>query len=160
MFDPWTTPRLHQAAPDARILVLLRDPLARLRSGLRHVAFHYPGDLHPRMVSEAIEFGRYAGQLTRLTDSFPRDQILVLQFERCLEDAEAQLALTFAFIGVDPGFVPPDLHQPVNEGQGPPVPVPSDLQDEARRLYRADLEVLRADWPEIDLDLWPSMAAP
>jgi hypothetical protein len=160
MFDPWTTPRLHQAAPDARILVLLRDPLARLRSGLRHVTFHYPGDLHPRMVSEAIEFGRYAGQLTRLTDSFPRDQILVLQFERCLEDAEAELARTFAFIGVDPGFVPPDLHQPVNEGQGPPITVPSDLQDVARGLYRADLEVLRADWPEIDLDLWPSMATP
>ena len=160
MFDPWTTPRLHQAAPDARILVLLRDPVARLRSGIRMVVFHHPSDMHPRMISEAIELGRYASQLTRLTDHFPRAQILVLQFERCLEDSEGQLARTFDFLGVDSGFVPADLHQPVNEGQGPLITVPSDLIDVARHLYRADVDVLRADWPEIDLDLWPSLATP
>jgi hypothetical protein len=158
MFDPWTPRRLHQAAPDARILVILRDPVARLRSGMRHLAFHYPGEIHPRMVDEAIEFGRYAGQLARLTEHFPRQQILVLQFEKCLENAERELARTYRFIAVDPAFVPADLHEPANEGQGPPVTVPSDLIDVARSLYRADAERLRAEWPEIDLDLWPSVA--
>ena len=76
-----------------------------------------------------------------------------------MEDAEAQLARTYDFIGVDP-VSSPDLHEPVNEGQGPPVTVPSDLLEVARHLYRADVDTLRADWPEIDLDLWPSLAGP
>jgi hypothetical protein len=78
--------------------------------------------------------------------------------ERCVANAESELARTFEFIGLDPGFVPPDLHDPVNEGQGPPVTVPSDLLEVARSLYRADAEELEADWPEIDLALWPSLS--
>jgi hypothetical protein len=157
MLDPWTAQRLHRAAPDARILVILRDPVARLRSGLRHVAYHYYGRPHPRLVSEAIDFGRYAEQLTRLARHFSRSQILVLQFERCVVDPEGELARTYEFIGVDPGFVPGDLRDPVNESKGPPVAVPSDLMDVARRLYLADVDQLRSDWPEIDLDLWPGV---
>jgi hypothetical protein len=159
MFDPWTPQRLHRAAPDARVLVLLRDPFARLRSGLRHDFYRYSGQLHPRMVCEAIAFGRYAEQLARLVQHFPRAQVLVLQFERCVDDPEGELARTFEFIGVDPAFVPGDLRDPVNESQGPPVTVPSDLLDVARDLYQADVDRLRSDWPEIDLRLWPGLAS-
>jgi hypothetical protein len=77
--------------------------------------------------------------------------------ERSIADAEPELARTYEFIGLDPNFVPPDLHEPVNEGQGPSVTVPSDLLEVARSLYRSDAETLRADWPEIDLSLWPSL---
>jgi hypothetical protein len=158
MFDPWTAGRLHRAAPDARLLVILRDPVARLLSGLRDTAYHYYGDPHPRLVSEAIEFGRYGDQLQRLAANFPRSQILVLQLERCIQDPERELARTYEFIGVDPGFLPSDLREPVNESKGPPVAIPSDLVDVARLMYLDDARSLRCHWPEIDLELWPSMA--
>ncbi len=159
MLDPWTPERLSRAAPDARILVLLRDPIARLRSGLRYLAFRYPGPLHPRLVVEAIAYGRYGEQLERLARHFPRAQVLVLQLERCVADPEGELARTFDFIGVDPSFVPDDLHDPVNEGQGPASSVPSDLIECARELYVADATSL-SDWPEIDLGLWPAVTPP
>jgi hypothetical protein len=158
MFDPWTARRLHRAAPDARILLILRDPVARLLSGLRDAAYHYYGDPHPRLVSEAIEFGRYGEQLRRLAANFQRSQILVLQLERCILDPERELARTYEFIGVDPGFVPADLREPVNESKGPPVGIPSDLVDVARLMYLDDAVSLRCDWPEIDLELWPGIA--
>ena len=107
MFDPWTARRLQRAAPDARILAILRDPVARLLSGLRHTAYHDYGHPHPRLVSEAIEFGRYGEQLQRLAANFARSQILVLQLERCIQDPERELARTYEFIGVDPGSCPP-----------------------------------------------------
>jgi hypothetical protein len=158
MMDQWTARRLYQAAPEARILVILRDPVARLRSGVHHIAYHEYGHPHPRLVSEAIEFGRYAEQLTRLASHFPRSQILVLQYERCVTDPDGELAKTYDFIGVDSAFVPKELHDRVNESEGPAVPVPSDLLDVARGLYLADVELLRRQWPEIDLGLWPGVA--
>lgn len=157
MLEPWTPGRLRRAAPDVRVLTILRDPVARLRSGLRHASYHYYGRPDPRLVTEAIEFGRYADQLDRLADVFPREQILVLQFERCLEDPEGELARTYRFIGADPGFVPADLRTPVNESKAPPVTVPGDIVEVARNLYREDIDRLRTGWPEIDPDLWPSL---
>jgi len=160
LYDPWTAHRLHVAAPDARILVILRDPVARLLSGLRDAAYHYYGDPHPRLVSEAIEFGRYGEQLDRLAAQFPRSQILVLQLERCILEPESELARTYEFIGADPAYVPADLHDPVNEAKGPPITVPSDLVDVARDMYRDDLDRLRAGWPELDLGMWPGVSGP
>jgi Sulfotransferase domain len=156
MLDLSTPHRLKMSAPDARILVLLRDPIARLRSGLRHMASHHPGRLHPRLVNDAIAFGRYGEQLDRLSRQFSSSRILILQFERCVQDPEMELARTFDFIGVDRGFVPDSLHNPVNEGQGPKLSIPSDFIEYARELYRADAKLL-SRWPEIDLELWPEM---
>jgi hypothetical protein len=156
MLDLSTPRRLKMSAPDARILVLLRDPIARLRSGLRHMAFHHPGRLHPRLVNDAIAFGRYGEQLDRLSRQFSSSQILILQFERCVQDPEGELARTFEFIGVDSSFVPESLHNPVNEGHGPQLAIPSDFIEYARELYLADAQLL-SKWSEIDLELWPAM---
>ncbi len=158
MLDPGTPRRLRQAAPDARLLVLLRDPLARFSSGLRHHK-RSQSALHPRFVLESFERGRYASQLAQLTTHFPREQVLVLQLERCSTTPEAELARTFEFIGADPSFCPPDLHERFHEGQGPVVKVPSDLLEFARQEYTLDARRLASDWPEIDLDLWPGVSS-
>jgi hypothetical protein len=156
MLDPWTPQRLRRCASDARLLVLLRDPIARLRSGLSHTDFHSGGRLRPRLLNESIDYGRYGEQLERLARHFPLEQILVLQFERCVQDPERELARTFAFIGVDAGFVPQDLHDPVNQQRATGPPIPPDIFASAREIYVADRERL-PDWAEIDLELWPEV---
>jgi hypothetical protein len=156
MLDPWTASRLHQSAPEARLLVLLRDPMARMNSALRHSVEKY-GWLSPRVIALAIERSCYVDQLDRVLRWFPRDQVLVLQFEKCVQEPEAELARTFQFLGVDPGFVPKDLRRPVNETRVTAVTVASDIQDLARELFVADRERIRSDWPELDIDLWPGL---
>ncbi len=153
MLDPWTPRQLRRSAPGARILVLLRDPTARLRSGLRHVTRQYSDELDPRFVNEAVSFGLYGEQLERLARHYPREQILVLQLERCIEDPQGELARTFAFIGVDPSFVPEGLHDRVNESRRTDLTIDSDLIDHARELYAADRNLL-SEWDGIDFDLW------
>ena len=46
--------------------------------------------------------GIYADQLQRLWNAFPREQVLVLQYERCVADPASELRRTYAFIGLEP----------------------------------------------------------
>ena len=107
---PWAPPMVKLAAPEARAIVLLRDPVARYISGLSHYdrggmveeedglerAF---GD-RLRVVTDAISRGMYATQLEWLMEAYPADRLLVLQYERCASDAAGQLARTYAFLGL------------------------------------------------------------
>jgi hypothetical protein len=153
MLDPWTAERLHKVAPEARLLVLLRDPMEVLVSGMRMAMKNFESP-HPRVLTECIERGRFAKQLNRVARYYERTQILVLQFERCVQSPEAEYARTLEFIGVDSSFVPTDLRKPENQGRYPKLTLPSDIMDLALETYRADVAQLRSDWPEIDLDLW------
>ena len=157
MMQAWTIERLSRAAPDATLLVLLRDPLARLRSGLRHYAFRFPGPLEMEHVCQNIDAGLYAQQLDTVTRYFPREQVFLLQYERCLSKPASELARTYDRLGVDPEFRPAQITEPVNQGQGTPVALSRDFESEISDLYRADGARLAHDWPELDLDLWPSV---
>jgi hypothetical protein len=155
MVDPWTPPRIRAAAPEAKILVLLRDPMERLRSGLRHNLVRF-GPLHPHYVIESIERGRYASQLRRLLEYMPREQVLVLQLERCSEEPERELARTYEFLGLASDFVPEDLHRPRGVAWTAPLALTGELWDTALEIYTEEMKMLADDWPELDLSLWPT----
>ena len=54
---------------------------------------------------DAIARGFYDDALRRWIAYFPPEQILVLQYERCVADPTGQLARTYRFLGLEP-FVP------------------------------------------------------
>lgn len=156
MLHFWVPPLLRRAAPDARLLVLLRDPVERIVSGLTHVA-HRQAVPDARAATEAYLRGCYADQLDALLVHFDRDRVLVQQFERGREDPAAQLKETLAFLGL------PDLAMPVDSGAvtatpGPKVRLPGGARDELVRLYRPSVERLVAAYPQIDVRLWPNFA--
>jgi hypothetical protein len=158
IFDPWTPPLLRQAAPDAKILVLLRDPIARFRSGVTHAAA-VEGRVTADVVDTAIARGRYSEQLTRLYAHFPREQVLVLQFEQCRADPASQLTMTLEFLGLDPSRYPSSirLSEPRNANLREPESVNPRLLARLPEMFRADLERL----PEMVGDafdplLWPT----
>lgn len=157
LMDPWTPSRLQQAAPDARLLVLLRDPVARFRSGITHAAYRH-GQLHPRFLIEGIERGRYATQIERLRRWFPADQVLVLQLERCIADASAELARTYRFLALDDTHRPTLLEQRVYGAKAPLIALPDDLTERLAEEYRPELARLSSLVPELDLSLWPTAA--
>lgn len=157
MMDPWTPVQLQKAAPEARLLVLLRDPMPRLRSHLRQRTRRYGHGIHPRFVIDAIEAGRYATHLRHILRHFPRQQILVLQLESCIREPERELARTYEFVGLDSEFVPDDLRQPRGAGKGEPLVLNGVLYDGALEIYREEMKLLAQDWPELDLSLWPSI---
>ncbi len=157
MFDPWTPALLHRAAPDARILVMLRDPVARLRSGITH-AFERGGPVSADTVDNAVARGLYHGQLMELLGHYPRHQVLVLQFERCRAEPEAMLRRTQEFLGLDEHLPGRRLTQVVNRTTIDEVTLTDDFLADVARRYEPDGRALVAGFPEIDPALWPSLA--
>ena len=157
MHDAWVLPRLHRAAPQARVLVLLRDPMDRFRVAIA-ASLASRGGTEPRVVTQGVERGRYAALLAGLCTYYDRKQILVLQTERCALDPVGQFARTCQFLDLAPSAgsagAPPDP-EPVPDQER--MPLPRDLLDHLTRVYRDDARRLAAEWPDIDLSLWPGV---
>lgn len=160
----WAPEMVRHAAPDARLIAILRDPIARYVSGRTHEDRRLQEILGTdrdwtndnRWVEAAFTKGLYAQQLAWLHASIPADRLLVLQYERCVSDPAAQLARTYAFLGLPPHELRPDeLATARNVTRAEKL----DLEPERRallvRLYRPDVAELSRLVPDLDLALWP-----
>ncbi len=156
MHDPWVPPLLARAAPRTRLLVLLRDPVERFRSGLVHQS-RDSGRLTLRAYQDAVARGFYHEELRRWTAHFPRDQILILQYERCVADPAAQLARTYRFLGLDP-VVGTGIHNRVNATENS-FGLGQDARQRLVDLYTPDVRALSTWLADLDLGLWPNFAS-
>ncbi len=156
MLDVWTPALLHRAAPEARLLVLLRDPVERFRSGRTLAENRFTvGSTARAAANAAFNRGIYADQLLRLYAAFPPEQVLVLQYERCVAEPAAELRRTYTFIGLDPE-IPAGLEVAgrVNESRGTKVTLTAWQEDQLARRYAPENERLAGLVPDLDLDLW------
>jgi hypothetical protein len=157
LWFPWAPALLKRAAPETRLLVVLRDPIERFRSGLAHQL----GDGAQKTgatLTEAIDRGFYDRQLSRWYDFFPPDQMLVLQFEQCVADPASNLARTYRFLGLDESFRPPNLAVRVNESTNVLPAVDADLRQRLIDLYEPDVAALGKRDLGLDLSLWPNFS--
>lgn len=155
MVDAWTPALLRKAAPDARCLVMLRDPVERFRSGRTLAENRFTvGSTARAAANAAFNRGLYADQLERLWKAFPRPQTLVLQYERCAAEPREQLGHTFAFLGLEDESGRIDVDARVNESRGPKVSLDAWQEDMLVRRYRPENERLVELVPELDLSLW------
>ena len=157
MLHFWIPRLLKAAAPEARLLVLLRDPVDRIVSGLTHVAARQAPDA--RAATEAYLRGRYFEQLEALFVHFERAQVLVQQYERCCREPETELAVTLEFLGLPPQDLSAANRPPVNATLVPKVVLPDATVRELVGLYSPDVEKLAQAYPQIDLALWPNFAS-
>ncbi|MGA2321432.1 MAG: sulfotransferase [Solirubrobacteraceae bacterium] len=157
---PWIPSLLAAAAPDARLLVLLRDPIERYLSGLAldiSVAKRRGAPLSRYAPLEAYVRGFYHAQLAGLLRHFDRSQLLILQYERCTREPESQLRRTFAFLELeDTGFMPALAAHPKRQAEKPRLD--PGTRDAYVRAYQDDVLSLIESFPEIDLRLWPNFA--
>jgi hypothetical protein len=156
MADHWTPALLAQAAPRAKLLVSLRDPVDRYVSALAllsrqqrraPVTHMTPGD--------TVYRGDYRAQLRQVLRHFDRRQLLVLQFERCVADPDPELRRTFEFLGQDPELRPTGLYGWQNK-QRESYPLPDHERRALIERYEEGVAALAAEFPEIDLALWPN----
>jgi hypothetical protein len=123
--------RMATTIPQARLIAILRDPVARAYS---HYWMEHVRQRDPRTFEEAVADeldgtgpttepgylarGRYHRQLVEVCGRYPREQLLVV----LLDDLQARPQETFAevcrFLHVDDRFVPPRLGERVNRYVG------------------------------------------
>jgi len=154
--DHWVPRMLREAAPDCRIVVLLRDPIERYRSAQAHD--DQRESLRGRRAeTDMFARGFYARQLQRLHGSFAPDRVLTLQYEKCVADPAAQLARTYRFLGLPPHSLPDDeLRLPRNRTRVEKAGLPDQRRRLLRDEYEPDVRALRAIVPDLDLSLWPN----
>jgi hypothetical protein len=118
--DPWypgVPGRAGELVPDARIVYLVRDPIARLTA---QYVENFALRLEQRSFADALRdfdapenrvvmASRYAFQIDRWREHFPDERILVLDQRALLTERLATLRETFAFLGVDPDFTTPEF---------------------------------------------------
>lgn len=111
MCDAWTPPLLRRAAPHAKLLVMLSDPIERYRAVFAERLSTY-GPTERFNMADAVDRRSFGAQLARLRRFYDPERILVLQFERCRSDPLGQYRRTLEFLGVrDTGFAPRRLRR-------------------------------------------------
>ena len=107
-------------APDARCVIVLRNPIERAFSQYTHALRfserfftneHLDAAIHSNSTQFSelfpfLEFGLYGQQLERLFERVPRSNVSIHMYEDFCQDPMDVARRIFEFLSVDPGFVP------------------------------------------------------
>jgi hypothetical protein len=143
--------RIHDFAPDAKLIMVVRDPAERASSNYRNdimagsVGASTPFQTGLADHPEWVERGLYHKHLTRYLEYFDRSQILVLVYDDAVSDPEAYIKSIFAFLGVDDSFRPMHLLRKVNPGRQPRS-VSLDLKLDSLAQFMRDKGLHRLVW--------------
>lgn len=145
--------------PRARLVYLVRDPVARTRSHFQHAVVkgrRRPDELEdllfPRSgVSRLLDASSYHRQLTAWLVHWSMDDVLVVGSEDLRHDRHATIARIYRFLGADPTHVSSTFDVSVHrtadklaETGAPSAPFPDDVADRVREILAPDVERLRA----------------
>lgn len=138
LFDPKVPQRINEHIPHCRFVIILRNPINRAFSqytrALRND--HYDGSFLDYLEDEKDAFakGLYYKQLKRYFDLFPKENFLILIFERVMSHPEKALEQIAHFLDIDSkGFDYEDINERVNASYLPRFP----------RLYTAGVRTRR-----------------
>jgi hypothetical protein len=137
LYDEDAQRRIAAQVPNARLIVVLRDPIDRAYSNWMHLwsdGLEPLGDFAAACAAERARIadgwapfwhyrtmGRYAGQLTGLFDRFDRDRVLLMRYRDIVDAPQATLDRVCRFLGVREGMIdalPADNSRPFVQ-QGP-----------------------------------------
>jgi Sulfotransferase family len=132
ILEPDRIDRIHRWMPEAKLLFVMRDPVERIWSQVRHDFPRWLG-LDPRQAPKdrLIDFidsprvrlrSDYATCLSHWLGHYPRDQFFLTFLEEIVSDPERVLASAFSFLEVPPYDMSPDVSRPVHSSEGPGVP--------------------------------------
>jgi hypothetical protein len=121
LYDLAAHDRIAKLLPDARLIVLLRDPVDRAHSNWTHLwnaglepeaDFLTACRAEPRRIAAGwaafwhyVALGRYGAQLRHLFQVFPREQVLLLRYRDLKDAPAATLDRVCAFLGVPTGVL-------------------------------------------------------
>ncbi len=121
-------PRLHAHLPDARLIAILREPVARYVSayyhfikyndlphvhheaGIRNILEGEWSESYPRSKT-LFDYGCYASGLKRFYGHFKKEQVLCLLHEDVASDSLGALKSVYRFLGIDESHRTSNLHR-------------------------------------------------
>jgi hypothetical protein len=134
---PGVPERIAGLLPDVRLMYIIRNPIERVRSAYLHAVIKgnesRPIEQAIRESPQYVDTSRYAMQIDRYMEYFPREQLLILTAEDLHGRRDRAMRQVFRFIGADDGWWNPSLdreyHQTAEKARRPRA-----LVTAARRL--------------------------
>jgi len=163
---PFAVDYLAKTAPETKILAIVRNPVDRVLSAQNQQLSKRAKFMNLKgsrayiyktfSIFESVIFNSFLySPFKQLLRNFDRDQLLLLQYERCKMDPAAEIAKTYRFLGIDDAYIPKSLKREVNKS----VYLIRKPQEYQRGLladyYREDVNSFVNLFPGIDLSLWP-----
>jgi hypothetical protein len=121
LYDRAAMRRIRDTLPDARLIVIVRDPVERAHSNWTHLwsaGLEPVGDFvracgeEERRIAAGwasfwhyVGLGRYGEQLEYLFTLFPREQVLVLRYRLLVDEPLQSLDRICSFLGVETGVL-------------------------------------------------------
>jgi sulfotransferase family protein len=121
LYDPGAMRRIQRLIPDAKLIVIIRDPVERAHSNWAHLwsaGLEPVGDFVQACAEEDRRIaagwapfwhytglGRYGEQLNRAFSLFPREQVLVFRYRLLIDEPAATLWRICGFLGVEAGVL-------------------------------------------------------
>jgi hypothetical protein len=133
--------RMAPLVPDARLVYLVRDPIARMRSMYMHQVSAGRERRRPELAlldDRYLDPSGYGYQLAAFLDHFERDQVLVIASEVLRDRPREALIAVFGHLGVDPAAVDLDQRHRDHRSMDKPVPRLHDLGWLPRRGVRLE----------------------
>ena len=131
--------RMAQVVPEARLVYVVRDPIARMQSMYMH---QVSAGRERRRAEVALLDDRYLGpslygfQLAAFLDHFDRNQVLVIASEELRDRPREALSAVFDHLAVDPAVADLDKRHRDHRSIDKPVPRLHDLKWLPRRQVK------------------------
>jgi hypothetical protein len=123
LHDPGCAERILGALPNAKVIIALREPVARLISWYKFIqlrqwwdgtcgferwireqqADHRPVDQRPYHL-QALQHGLYSDYVRKYLDVFGRERVHIVWFDELKRDPRAVMIRICRFIGIAPGY--------------------------------------------------------
>lgn len=113
--DPDTPTLIHQVIPDARIIIILRDPVERAFSDYLMYAYKHASKFRVHKIMKLnfstsdlnipikgiLEAGFYFGQVKRYLHTFGLEQVKIIVYEEFIRHAKEKVEEVLRFLGVN-----------------------------------------------------------
>ena len=116
LYEKAAVPCIKHYIPDAKLIMILRDPVERAFSHYLHMYLTHPDAYLEEFVQgfksdriktcRFVQMGFYAPQITRYFEAFSREQIKIILFDDLVTDTIRVTQDVYAFLGVDCTVVP------------------------------------------------------
>lgn len=141
VFLPQCINRIHRHIPNAKLIVMLRDPVKRFFSQLNMIHGNVSQQRFDRLAivairerSDVLTRGFYIDQLQYVLSKFPQKQLYIAISEHVKENPTREYNKMFEFLGVSTlSHVPSDtsIHKRLYRNRASP-----DIQDQLVRIYK------------------------
>jgi len=117
LYDKETPELIKKHFPEAKIIIVLRNPAELFHSHYNHAASQWkmpPAEEAIRDEGGFVKYGFYSKYIERYLKVFPKEQVLIMVYDDLKNNPESFIKKIYGFLGVDDGFNPPSLREVVN----------------------------------------------